>query len=89
MIKLFENQAEVEWTGAKGTLVGLWSPKQYQGTTVAGIHCHFVDSEKARGGHVLDTEIESGTLDYHLYDRLEVQLPFDKEFLHTDLNYNP
>jgi acetolactate decarboxylase len=87
MVELLKNQTIYQLNDVQGTLVGFWSPKQYQGTTVAGIHFHFVDSERIQGGHVLEIQIERGKLAYQLYDRLELQLSVDQEFLDADLDY--
>ena len=73
--------------GCTGTLVGFWAPEEYQGVTVAGLHIHFIDADRTRGGHVLDFRLKGGRLSYGAYTGLSVQLPATEAFLGADLAY--
>lgn len=45
-------------THTRGTVVGFRSPAFLQGVSVAGLHMHFIDEKRERGGHVLSLETE-------------------------------
>lgn len=51
-------QVTHKFEGVRGTLVGFLSPEFLQGVSVAGIHLHFIEEGKQRGGHVLALETE-------------------------------
>lgn len=87
MLEVFKNQTEETLTGVNGTLIGFWSPEQYQGVAVAGIHIHFIDDEQVHGGHVLDVDITQAILEQQQYDTLEIKLPTSATFLKKDLNF--
>ncbi len=83
LLRASEGQAEMRFEQVAGTMVGFRSPSYVQGVTVAGYHLHFVDSERRRGGHVLDFQLESGAV---LIDRdidLHLELPTSDQFLNT------
>lgn len=87
MTEVFKNQTEEKLTDIKGTLIGFWSPKQYQGIAVAGLHVHFIDEAKQDGGHVLELELIEGKLQQQQYNDIEIKLPTQQEFLQADLEY--
>ncbi len=51
-----------------------------------GYHFHFLTADKQRGGHVLDLELESGTLEWDALNQLDMVLPTDEAFLSADLD---
>jgi acetolactate decarboxylase len=71
-----------------GTLVGFRFPDWAEGVEVGGYHLHFIDSDRRRGGHVLDLEFESGRLRAGEESDLSVELPrgveLDSEALSGD-----
>ncbi len=87
LVEVLKEQTEVTHSAMRGTILGFWTPPQYQGTSVAGIHIHCLDEHKRCGGHVLDMTIEEGQLEIQLYHRFELHLPADRMFLDADLSY--
>lgn len=62
--------------GVRGTLVGFRSPAFLQGVSVAGIHLHFIEEGRTRGGHVLDLETEGEVrLGAAVLSRVVLELP--------------
>ena len=59
----------------EGTLVGFRFPDWSEGIEVAGYHLHFIDRARARGGHVLDFTILSGSARLESSSDLNVELP--------------
>lgn len=85
LLRASGNQVENRLDQVSGTMVGFRSPQYVQGMTVPGYHLHFVDSERCRGGHVLDFAIESGAV---LIDRdvdIHLELPTSEQFLRTPM----
>jgi acetolactate decarboxylase len=80
-----------EWTvdGARGTLVGFWSPGYAAHFDVPGYHFHAVDDALERGGHVLGCS--TGPLDLGMarLDQLMVALPETPDFLTAQLSDDP
>lgn len=81
-------QVETVTRQRRGTLVGFWSPKIYQGISVAGLHLHFLSDDRDVGGHVLDVELAEGELRIEAYSRFSLQLPTDGDFLRTELTHD-
>lgn len=88
LVDVLKTQTELIFQNLSGTVLGFWTPSQYQGTSVAGIHFHFLSDDKSCSGHVIDTEIESGQLEIQLYHRFNLHLPENKLFLNTELAYD-
>jgi acetolactate decarboxylase len=53
-----------------------------------GYHFHFLDSQKQRGGHVLDCDIKSGIAEIDETGRFLTVLPASKEFYRLDFSAN-
>ena len=73
-------QRTFELGATSGTLVGFRLPDSLHGINVPGYHFHYLSDDRARGGHVLALELESGRARIDTYRRLELELPDTKEF---------
>lgn len=87
MTEVFKDQTEQTLENIEGTLIGFWSPKAYQGVTVAGEHIHFIDTPHQQGGHVLDVNIEHANLEMQIYAGIDIRLSTDETFLKANLDY--
>ncbi|MGZ5326563.1 MAG: acetolactate decarboxylase, partial [Solirubrobacterales bacterium] len=67
-----------------GTVVGFRFPRREEGLNVPGYHLHFVDSERARGGHVLDCSLDSGTVAVDDSAEVRLELPAGVELGRDD-----
>lgn len=58
-------QVVFEFTQQEGMLVGFWCPA-FVGSNlnVPGFHFHFLSTDKQRGGHVLQMELQAGATAY-------------------------
>jgi acetolactate decarboxylase len=81
-------QEEETIEACSGTLVGFWAPQVYQGVTVAGLHVHFIDSDKQRGGHVIDLAMKHGEVAMESFNHFDIRLPSSEGFRKADLE-NP
>jgi acetolactate decarboxylase len=81
-----QDQQEVAFSDATGTLAGFRMPDYEQGVSVAGYHSHFVDAERRHGGHALDYLLTRGRVDISVRSDLHLSLPRTPEFLAAELN---
>jgi acetolactate decarboxylase len=81
-----QDQHEVAFSDASGTLAGFRMPDYEQGVSVAGYHSHFVDAERRHGGHALDYLLTQGRVDISVRSDLHLSLPRTPEFLAAELN---
>ena len=72
-----KEQYEYDFYDVEGTLVGYYFPSYLDGVNAAGssFHFHFIDSEKKKGGHVLDASTKSATCDFQLCQDLKIYFP--------------
>jgi len=54
LVEVVADQRVFELEGVEGTMVGFRFPDYAEGVNVPGYHLHFIDSARARGGHVLE-----------------------------------
>jgi alpha-acetolactate decarboxylase len=81
-----EGQAETRFTDVTGVLVGFRTPQFEQGISVAGYHLHFLDTDRTRGGHVLDFTFEDGLAAVSGASQLHLSLPTSGAFLDAQLS---
>jgi acetolactate decarboxylase len=70
----------------EGTLVGYWFPQYLAGVAVPEFHLHFINKTRTLGGHVLELDLLSGTLNLEQIDDLNIYFPKTKGFNHADLS---
>jgi acetolactate decarboxylase len=79
------HQPEFEAHSISGTLAGFYCPPYVTGINVTGYHLHFISDDKQFGGHVLELELQEGTLQLDQVSRFRLILPEDGDFLDADL----
>lgn len=57
-----KGQSEFTLKEVDGTLVGFWFPESMRHLNVPGYHFHFITADRTAGGHVLDLQLENGTV---------------------------
>lgn len=75
LAEVITEQHVFDLEGVEGTIVGFRFPDHSGAIEVGGYHLHFVDSERARGGHVLDFDLASGSVAIDPSNELRVELP--------------
>ncbi|MBF7016257.1 acetolactate decarboxylase [Staphylococcus durrellii] len=89
LIESAKRQPEYTKEQIYGTVVGFFSPQLFHGIAAGGFHLHFVDDAHTFGGHVLDFEMNSGSVEVSKIETLEQHFPTDnKEFLEADIDYS-
>ncbi|MEL4305306.1 acetolactate decarboxylase [Methanococcoides sp. LMO-2] len=81
-----DEQAVFELEDVEGSIVGFWLPYYVEGINVPGFHFHFIDSERGKGGHVLDYVILNGTVSVDHTAGFELSLPESSGFMNADLS---
>ncbi|MGH8983160.1 MAG: acetolactate decarboxylase [Acidimicrobiia bacterium] len=74
LTEVTKHQTEWEVAAATGTLLGFRFPAATAGVEVPGYHLHFLSDDRARGGHVLDLTLVSGTAGVDDAGELHVEL---------------
>jgi acetolactate decarboxylase len=67
-------QKGFELSNHKGTLVATFCPLYSMALTIPGFHYHFIDAQRAIGGHAFDFEIESATISLQPLHDFEISL---------------
>lgn len=69
----------------EGTLVGFWCPSYVKGLNVPGFHLHFLSSDRASAGHLLDFQLIEGEVSLDPTSGWRLELPLDDAFLDANL----
>jgi acetolactate decarboxylase len=69
------NQSEFDFIDVEGTVVGFSFPDVAAGIEVPGFHLHFLTADRRRGGHVLEAQLDEGTLQVDATTELRLELP--------------
>jgi acetolactate decarboxylase len=72
-----------------GTLVGIWSPTFSSAFSIPGYHFHFLSSDHAKGGHLLDCSARNLAMQIEKLTEFHVSFPESEEFLKADLSKDP
>jgi acetolactate decarboxylase len=76
LTEVTKTQPVFSLSNTRGTLLGFRSPAFVQGVNVPGYHLHFLADDRSGGGHVLDFELDAGTLQADtLHEWLHLYLP--------------
>ncbi|MFT5171492.1 MAG: acetolactate decarboxylase [Candidatus Marinamargulisbacteria bacterium] len=84
--KVLQTQSIFEPQNVSGTLVGYYSPSFLGRIIVPGFHFHFISDDGTIGGHVLDLNLEYGTVFFDTLDTVSLklfQLPEDNKANHA------
>jgi len=80
------NQAEFEYIGISGTVLGFRCPPFVKGVNVPGYHLHFISDDKTKGGHILDFTTVGGNLQLDACNRFYMILPEQGQLASLDLS---
>jgi acetolactate decarboxylase len=80
------HQAEFEYIGISGTILGFRCPPFVKGINVPGYHLHFISDDKTKGGHILDFTTVGGNLQLDACNRFYMILPEQEQFAALDLS---
>jgi len=87
LAQVSENQPEFTISETSGTIVGFRCPPYVKGLNVPGYHWHYLNSTQTQGGHALDFEMQSVTVEYErLFQYSLILLKDNRDFENLDLN---
>ena len=69
-----------------GTLIGFVLPEYFKSFNASGFHLHFLSSDKTKGGHLLDANLNNGTADFDILNKFFVYLPDENSGNFGELN---
>jgi acetolactate decarboxylase len=75
LTEVVAEQKVFELASVDGTMLGFRFPTYAEGIEVSGWHLHFVSEDRSRGGHVLDSRLETGHVALDPSGELHVELP--------------
>jgi acetolactate decarboxylase len=83
------NQSVFELEDVEGTMVGFWCPAYVGDVNAPGYHLHFITSDLAAGGHVLDLRLGEVIVYIDETPGFFMQLPEMEEFREAHLQAAP
>jgi acetolactate decarboxylase len=83
------HQAEFEFEGVTGTLVGFWTPSYARSLNIAGWHLHFVTDDRTGGGHLLECRATGLRAQVQELADVRIAMPETAAFLQADLSRDP
>jgi acetolactate decarboxylase len=75
LAEVVHDQQVFDFEDVRGTLVGFRFPDFAEGVEVSGYHLHFIDADRARGGHVLSCVPRQVRVQIDPSNDLHVELP--------------
>lgn len=85
LVQVVKQQPVYSYKNVKGTLVGFRCPAFVNGINVPGYHFHFINASRTKGGHVLDCQIEQGTVEIDSTHDFSLRLLQSESFYKTGL----
>jgi len=86
LVEVTANQPEFEFKQVQGDIVGFFCPEYAKGINVTGFHLHFLTSDRTGGGHILNFNMKSGTMQLgYLFD-YRLILPEGGDFFGGDFS---
>ena len=89
LVDATSRQAEFEFEGVNGTLVGFWTPSYARSLNIAGWHLHFVTDDRTGGGHLLDCRATGLRAQVEELADVRIAMPETAAFLQADLSRDP
>jgi acetolactate decarboxylase len=69
--------------------VGYWFPQYLSTLSAPGYHFHFISEDRQIAGHMLDCNLESGTISFDTIEQVNVRLPGTNSFAGADMTTKP
>ena len=82
-------QPEFEFQNISGTFVGFWTPEYAKSLNVPGYHLHFISTDRAHGGHLLQCRGKNLRLQIQREGDYHIVLPETEDFLKANLQRDP
>ena len=86
LVDVAHDQQEFHFEDSEGVMVGFWTPDFLHSVSVPGYHLHFLTSDFAHGGHVLDCHAKKIKVQIQGIDSLNLDLPHSLKYLNANLD---
>lgn len=84
LVEVTANQPEFEFGNVKGDIIGFYCPQYAKGINVTGLHLHFLNQSRTGGGHILEFELKTGTIEIGYLLNYRLILPAGGDFYGGD-----
>lgn len=84
LVEVAQEQSVFTFTDIEGTLAGFYTPGFLGAVSVAGLHLHFLSSDRRVGGHLLECRPSKVEVGVQMLQTLELALPMSLDFLTWD-----
>ena len=84
--QVLKTQTEFKFTNTEGILIGFYTPEFLEGIGIPGFHFHYLSQDKTRGGHVIDLNVNSVTIEFIEIPILQIVFPKNAEYQDSDLS---
>ncbi|NLE16771.1 MAG: acetolactate decarboxylase [Spirochaetales bacterium] len=81
-------QKEYVYENLEGTIVALRCPPYVEGINMSGWHLHFLSSDRSKGGHLLEVDIEEALLGLGDMRTFHLILPDSESFASLDITHD-
>lgn len=81
-----KKQSVFDFQDVEGTLIIVRTPEYFKDLNAPGYHFHFLSKDKTKGGHVLDFQLASGTVQIDKIDQFQAVFPQTDDFKNLDFN---
>jgi len=88
LVEVTKEQPVFEFRDIEGTLAGFFTPSFMSSLSVPGLHLHFLSSNFAQGGHLLECRTKGIRAGIQFINSLELGLPMSLDFLTLDFKRN-
>ena len=86
LVEVTRDQIESTQKNIPGSLVGFYNPPFISSINVPGWHFHFISEDRTCGGHLLECEIEKGTIALQHHALMQLGLPRTLDYLTLDFS---
>ena len=88
LVEITKDQPTFERGDVAGSLIGFYTPEFMSSLNVPGFHLHFLSTDCAFGGHVLQCRAERAVVRVQILRHLRMDLPATLAYLTTDFTRN-
>jgi acetolactate decarboxylase len=86
LVDVTATQPEFEYENIGGDIIGFYCPDYAKGVNVTGLHLHFLDESRQKGGHIIDFTLKSGTMELGYLLDYRLILPEGGDFYGGDFS---
>lgn len=86
LAEVTSNQPEFTFENVRGDIIGFYCPHYVKGINVVGFHLHFLTADRTGGGHLINFEMDEGTMEVGFITDYKLILPDKGDFYGGDFS---